>query len=365
MGRRHGRRRDQHEPRRQVATDGTDPMSQAVDRLTEFRCAVRHRRRKLRPARKPSPRPAARPRSDRRRRRRPGRGRVVLLAGPARRRGRQAGDRRARRRHRRPRGPPARRWATCSTPTTPRSTAPRWRHRTSRVRPRSWPRNIPAWTGAELKAQLIGTSKHLAGAPVTFQGAGRVDVAAAVKDPVTVDTAALCLGRVPQQAGPVHAHPHLRQCDRQARPAAAVRTGARHRRRREPQSEPRLRPPDRLNPGARHRQRAGDPVAEAHRCGRLRRAARRRGGRPAERGCSQRHVVRRRRPAPDGHRARRRPRRTPGGRPGGPVEREHRRIQQGVGGRRDRHHPGARWRLHRDDDDSGRRCPARRTDDGG
>ncbi len=60
-----------------------------------------------------------------------------------------------------------------------------------------------SWTAAELKAQLVATSKTLADQPVTFQGAGRVDVAAAVADPVTVDQAVLSLGHVAQDASPV------------------------------------------------------------------------------------------------------------------------------------------------------------------
>ncbi len=61
----------------------------------------------------------------------------------------------------------------------------------------------PSWNAAELKAQLVATSKTLPDQPVTFQGAGRVDVAAAVADPVTVDQAVLSLGHVAQGAGPV------------------------------------------------------------------------------------------------------------------------------------------------------------------
>jgi subtilisin family serine protease len=61
----------------------------------------------------------------------------------------------------------------------------------------------PDWTGAQLKAHLVATSKTLPGEPVTFQGAGRVDAAAAVHDQVTVDAAVLSLGHVRQDGGAV------------------------------------------------------------------------------------------------------------------------------------------------------------------
>jgi subtilisin family serine protease len=61
----------------------------------------------------------------------------------------------------------------------------------------------PDWTAAQLKAQLVATSRTLPDEPVTFQGGGRVDVAAAVADPVTVDAAVLSLGPVRQDGGPV------------------------------------------------------------------------------------------------------------------------------------------------------------------
>lgn len=61
----------------------------------------------------------------------------------------------------------------------------------------------PGWSAARLKAHLVATSKALVEEPVTFQGGGRVDVAAAVQSPVTVDAAALSLGHVPYDASPV------------------------------------------------------------------------------------------------------------------------------------------------------------------
>jgi subtilisin family serine protease len=56
------------------------------------------------------------------------------------------------------------------------------------------------WDADEIKARLTATSAPLAGQPVTFQGAGRLDVAAAVGTPVTVDRGVLSLGRVEQGA---------------------------------------------------------------------------------------------------------------------------------------------------------------------
>lgn len=61
----------------------------------------------------------------------------------------------------------------------------------------------PGWDAAALKARLVSTSTTLAGEPVDFQGGGRVDVAAAVGDAVTVDRAVLSLGDVAQDSGPV------------------------------------------------------------------------------------------------------------------------------------------------------------------
>lgn len=54
----------------------------------------------------------------------------------------------------------------------------------------------PDWDHDEIKARLTATSSPLAGAPVTFQGGGRLDIAAAVDAPVTVDQGVLSLGRV-------------------------------------------------------------------------------------------------------------------------------------------------------------------------
>ena len=58
----------------------------------------------------------------------------------------------------------------------------------------------PKWDDDELKARLVSTSDALADIPVTTQGAGRADVADAVAPTVSVDTAALSLGRVPQSS---------------------------------------------------------------------------------------------------------------------------------------------------------------------
>jgi subtilisin family serine protease len=61
----------------------------------------------------------------------------------------------------------------------------------------------PRWTAGQLKARLISTSKTLANEPVTFQGGGRVDVAAAVQSRHSVGRATMHLGRVPDNAAPV------------------------------------------------------------------------------------------------------------------------------------------------------------------
>ena len=58
----------------------------------------------------------------------------------------------------------------------------------------------PEWDHDELKARLVSTSDALADVPVTTQGAGRADVADAVAATVSVDTATLSLGRVPQSS---------------------------------------------------------------------------------------------------------------------------------------------------------------------
>ncbi|HYJ68658.1 MAG TPA: S8 family peptidase [Nocardioidaceae bacterium] len=61
----------------------------------------------------------------------------------------------------------------------------------------------PDWTAAQLKARLISTSKTLPDQPVTFQGGGRVDVAAAVRRSVSVDDGTVYLGRITREADPV------------------------------------------------------------------------------------------------------------------------------------------------------------------
>ena len=60
----------------------------------------------------------------------------------------------------------------------------------------------PTWTAAALKARLVSSSRPL-GEPVAFQGAGRVDVRAAIAGSVTVDNAALSLGRIGSTTAPV------------------------------------------------------------------------------------------------------------------------------------------------------------------
>ena len=61
----------------------------------------------------------------------------------------------------------------------------------------------PDWTPAELKTRLISTSKTMADQPVTFQGGGRVDIAAAIGRPVTVSDGSLYLGRLAVDSDPV------------------------------------------------------------------------------------------------------------------------------------------------------------------
>jgi subtilisin family serine protease len=61
----------------------------------------------------------------------------------------------------------------------------------------------PRWSAAKLKARLISTSKTMRDQPVTFQGAGRVDVAAAIRDSVHVDDAVLPIGSIPVTSAPV------------------------------------------------------------------------------------------------------------------------------------------------------------------
>jgi subtilisin family serine protease len=53
----------------------------------------------------------------------------------------------------------------------------------------------PQWNGAELKGALMSTSRRLDGVAVDGQGAGRVDLAAAVSASVVVDQGSLNLGR--------------------------------------------------------------------------------------------------------------------------------------------------------------------------
>ncbi len=60
----------------------------------------------------------------------------------------------------------------------------------------------PDWSGASLKARLVSTA-HRLDEPVAFQGAGRLDVAAAVSGSVTADVAALSLGRIAADSSPV------------------------------------------------------------------------------------------------------------------------------------------------------------------
>jgi subtilisin family serine protease len=61
----------------------------------------------------------------------------------------------------------------------------------------------PNWGAAALKARLISTSKMLQHQPVTFQGGGRVDVAAAVRRPVSVNVGTVFLGRLKGHSDPV------------------------------------------------------------------------------------------------------------------------------------------------------------------
>lgn len=61
----------------------------------------------------------------------------------------------------------------------------------------------PEWSAAEIKARLVSTSKTMPDQPVTFQGGGRVDVAAAVRTPVSVDQGVLFLGRSSVTSKPV------------------------------------------------------------------------------------------------------------------------------------------------------------------
>ena len=61
----------------------------------------------------------------------------------------------------------------------------------------------PEWTADEIKARLVSTSTTLPGQPVTFQGGGRLDVAAAVRRSISVADGTLYLGRLVHGADPV------------------------------------------------------------------------------------------------------------------------------------------------------------------
>lgn len=61
----------------------------------------------------------------------------------------------------------------------------------------------PDWDAAALKARLASTAKTMANQPVTFQGGGRLDVAAAVQGQVTVDHGSVYLGQLADTSGPV------------------------------------------------------------------------------------------------------------------------------------------------------------------
>ncbi|WP_161962474.1 S8 family serine peptidase [Nocardioides speluncae] len=61
----------------------------------------------------------------------------------------------------------------------------------------------PEWDAAQLKARLVSTSRTMRNQPVTFQGGGRVDVAAAVRTPVSVDQGTVFLGHSPVTSKPV------------------------------------------------------------------------------------------------------------------------------------------------------------------
>jgi subtilisin family serine protease len=61
----------------------------------------------------------------------------------------------------------------------------------------------PRWSAARLKARLVSTSKTLPRQPVAFQGGGRVDVAAAVRSPLSVGQGTVFLGHVGAATAPV------------------------------------------------------------------------------------------------------------------------------------------------------------------
>lgn len=60
----------------------------------------------------------------------------------------------------------------------------------------------PDWRAGQLSSALTATAHHLGGPTVDAQGAGRVDLAAAVSQQVTPDTASLAFGRVAYSGGP-------------------------------------------------------------------------------------------------------------------------------------------------------------------
>jgi subtilisin family serine protease len=61
----------------------------------------------------------------------------------------------------------------------------------------------PDWTPAQLKARLVSAAETKQDQPVTFQGGGRLDVAAAIRDSVSVDQGTLNLGRLARDADPI------------------------------------------------------------------------------------------------------------------------------------------------------------------
>ena len=87
----------------------------------------------------------------------------------------------------------------------------------------------PSWDQDELKARLVSTSDVLSDTPVTTQGAGRANVADAVAATVSVDSAVLSLGAVPQDSAAVTRNAHLRQPHDAPRQAPAQRAALRHR----------------------------------------------------------------------------------------------------------------------------------------
>ncbi|MFC7549554.1 S8 family serine peptidase [Plantactinospora sp. GCM10030261] len=61
----------------------------------------------------------------------------------------------------------------------------------------------PDWRADQLKSALVATAAAVTDAPVWAQGAGRVDVPAALDPPVTVDRASVAFGRLPAGGKPV------------------------------------------------------------------------------------------------------------------------------------------------------------------